>query len=279
MLLELRVKELTTAVEESVAALMAPKNQALRERVAVKGAAVSHEQLNFCFKMLFDLVESAYMRHFLADVRHTFKREGDAVPSCLKGRSVASMKPIGEGADGAVFQLSDNTVVKIGDINTHRDRPIPDVFYEMALREVEIARAAGKAGLAPKVLDAYYCCSPSACKYVIHMTKVNGTSLHTWNLSASERERVAMSKKLMAQLRKLHRLGIAHSDLHDENIMVDGNKPVIIDFSRSVWMNEKQGKYDIMQVQGFFEKLPTKVDDLVTLVVFDLISKKLMSVR
>jgi hypothetical protein len=45
------------------------------------------------------------------------------------------------------------------------------------------------------------------------------------------------------------------------------NKPVIIDFSRSVWMNEKQGKYDVLQIQGIFEKIPNRLESLVTLVV------------
>jgi tRNA A-37 threonylcarbamoyl transferase component Bud32 len=31
-----------------------------------------------------------------------------------------------------------------------------------------------------------------------------------------------MSKKIMTQLKKMHKLGISHSDLHAGNIMVDG---------------------------------------------------------
>jgi hypothetical protein len=47
--------------------------------------------------------------------------------------------PIGEGADGAVFQMSDGSVVKIGDV--HREHPLPDVYHEMAQREIEIAKS------------------------------------------------------------------------------------------------------------------------------------------
>jgi tRNA A-37 threonylcarbamoyl transferase component Bud32 len=229
--------------------------------------------------MVYDFVEAAYMRYFLADVRHTFKNETDAIPACIKGKSIANMTPIGEGADGAVFQMSDGSVVKIGDVLTHREHPLPDVYHEMAQREIEIAKVAGKAGIAPKVLDAYYCCSDDTCKYVIHMSKVEGTTLHTWNKSSSVKEKSNMSKKIMTQLKKMHKLGISHSDLHAGNIMVDGNKPVIIDFSRSVWMNEKQGKYDVLQIQGIFEKIPNRLESLVTLVVYDMIAKRQIGVK
>jgi tRNA A-37 threonylcarbamoyl transferase component Bud32 len=273
------MNELTTAVETSVASMMSLKNRIHREKVIRSGTRLSQEAVDFCTKMIYEFVETAYMRYFLADIRTTFKNETDVIPSCIKGKSISNMTPIGEGADGAVFQLSDGSVVKIGDVLTHKEHPLPDVYHEMAHREIEIAKVAGKAGIAPKVLDAYYCCSSDACKYVIHMSKVEGTTLHTWNKSASDKEKSNMSKKIMTQLKKMHKLGISHSDLHARNIMVDGNKPVIIDFSRSVWMNEKQGKYDVMQIQGIFEKIPTRLDSLVTLVVYDLLAKKLISVK
>jgi hypothetical protein len=39
-------------------------------------------------------------------------------------------------------------------------------------------------------------------------------------------------------------------------------------------MNEKQGKYDVLQIQGIFEKIPNRLESLVTLVVYDMIAKR-----
>jgi hypothetical protein len=60
-------------------------------------------------------VEAALLRvTFLADVRHTFNE----TMRFLHQREPSRTDPIGEGADGAVFQMSDEPAVKIGDTDS-----------------------------------------------------------------------------------------------------------------------------------------------------------------
>jgi predicted Ser/Thr protein kinase len=277
----LDLRALEKAVVASVARLLAPKNREMRARY-IKSSHASTESDNskrlFCEAMIEEMVRNAYLKHYLADIKATFKDEGDAVPACIKGKTLANLTPLGEGADGAVFQLADGSVVKIGDVLSHEERPIPDYYTERARLEIEIATAAGKAGLGPTVLDAYFCCSQTGCKYVIHMTRVEGTTLLKWNRTATEAAKKAMNRKILAQVKKLQRLGISHSDLHQRNIMVAAGKPVFIDFGRSKWMNHKQGKYDEQEVQAIYDLLPDRVDALVALVVIDLLERKALVV-
>jgi hypothetical protein len=82
-----------------------------------------------------------------------------------------------------------------------------------------------------------------------------------------------MSKKIMTQLKKMHKLVYLipiYTPVHHGGREQTGHH----DFSRSVWMNEKQGKYDVLQIQGIFEKIPNRLESLVTLVVYDMIAKR-----
>lgn len=102
-------------------------------------------------------------------------------------------------------------------------------------REVMYAQIAGDAGLAPKILESYV--TPS--RGVIVMERVSGPRLadeHARNLSITDpvdlrRSAHALARRIARLLGKLHRLGIAHGDSHDNNIIQDRDgKWKLIDF-------------------------------------------------
>ena len=57
----------------------------------------------------------------------------------------------------------------------------------------------------------------------------------------TEREMTALLKAIEDGIRHLHRLGLAHNDINPSNIMMDGEKPVIIDFDSARPIGEKLG--------------------------------------
>lgn len=57
----------------------------------------------------------------------------------------------------------------------------------------------------------------------------------------TEKEKLAYSKAIEDGIRHLHQLGLAHNDINPSNIMMDGEKPVIIDFDSARPIGEKLG--------------------------------------
>jgi serine/threonine protein kinase len=55
----------------------------------------------------------------------------------------------------------------------------------------------------------------------------------------SEKEKVAYSKGIEDGIRHLHQLGLAHNDINPSNIMMAGEKPVVIDFDSMRPIGEK----------------------------------------
>ncbi len=103
-------------------------------------------------------------------------------------------------------------------------------------REVMYAQIAGNAGLAPKILESYV---TSSSRGVIVMERVTGPRLadeHARNLRIADpvelrRSAHALARRIGRLLGKLHRLGIAHGDSHDNNIIQDRDgKWKLIDF-------------------------------------------------
>jgi hypothetical protein len=60
----------------------------LREKVMQWVQTVARSS-TLCSKMVYDFVEAAYMRYFLR--RTSYKNENDAIPACIKGKSIANM--------------------------------------------------------------------------------------------------------------------------------------------------------------------------------------------
>lgn len=57
----------------------------------------------------------------------------------------------------------------------------------------------------------------------------------------TEAERLTLLVGVENGVRHLHRLGLAHNDINPSNIMMEGNKPVIIDFDSGRPIGEKLG--------------------------------------
>ncbi len=57
----------------------------------------------------------------------------------------------------------------------------------------------------------------------------------------TEGEKLAYSKAIEDGIRHLHQLGLAHNDIKPSNIMMDGEKPVVIDFDSTRPIGKKLG--------------------------------------
>ena len=57
----------------------------------------------------------------------------------------------------------------------------------------------------------------------------------------TEKEKLAYSTAIGDGIRHLHQLGLAHNDINPSNIMMDGEKPVVIDFDSAMPIGEKLG--------------------------------------
>ena len=72
-------------------------------------------------------------------------------------------------------------------------------------------------------------------------------------------------EKIIANMRKLYRAGLVHSDLSAFNILNFNEKPVFIDFSQCTTLNSpRAGEYlarDARNICNFFRKLGLRVDE------------------
>jgi RIO kinase 1 len=82
-------------------------------------------------------------------------------------------------------------------------------------------------------------------------------------------------KKLMIEMKKMHKGGLVHGDLSSFNILNWRDKPIIIDFSQSTEKNssnyEELLKRDIVNVCSFFKKVKFNVTEDE---IYDILNKK-----
>ena len=71
--------------------------------------------------------------------------------------------------------------------------------------------------------------------------------------------------KIIANMRKLHKAGLTHSDLSAFNILNCNEKPVFIDFSQCTTLDSSRaGEYlerDIRNICNFFKKIGLRTDE------------------
>lgn len=116
---------------------------------------------------------------------------------------------IGQGGQGAVYKHGSNRVVKVSNISNR------------AIQEYEMAKVAGNLNIGPKV----YGSNRNATKFWYFMNYVNGTPLK------NIKNKSCYKKHVYYVVDKLHKAGIAHLDLHEDNIMIGMNgKVYIIDY-------------------------------------------------
>jgi len=240
--------------------------------VPAPASGASPQQLDMVCGLLKRLVWKAYQARVVKKVRVTIDASDEPDVACLKG--MQPHKVLGKGIHGAAWLMKDaKTVAKVGEVYLEKEHSVTRDF-DRARREFAIARAAGEAGVAPAVKDAFFCCSnDDACYYVIVMEYVPGTDLHTWNKTASAAKKADMRERLLRRTAKLLEAGIEHMDLHAGNVMVTpAGDPVIIDFSLAAWARRgTDGAEDADSVNRIYSKTES-MEDIVRYVAHTLIA-------
>jgi hypothetical protein len=72
------------------------------------------------------------------------------------------------------------------------------------------------------------------------------TTLGQWMERASPEHRREMARALLDCVRGLHALGICHQDLHVDNVVVDGTRPLLIDFELALRTSPGKPCYDLV---------------------------------
>lgn len=103
--------------------------------------------------------------------------------------------------------------------------------------EVDLGRAASRLGVAPEVLDAFPCISDASGDVagLIVTRRIAGETLEVWlSKRHSRAKREALTAKLEAVIKRMHKASIFHNNLHERHVMVtrDGD-PYVIDFGHA----------------------------------------------
>jgi tRNA A-37 threonylcarbamoyl transferase component Bud32 len=72
------------------------------------------------------------------------------------------------------------------------------------------------------------------------------TRLRTWLETASPEHQHELARSLLECVRRLHALGICHQDLHVDNVVVDGARPLLIDFELALRTSPDKPCYDLV---------------------------------
>lgn len=102
-------------------------------------------------------------------------------------------------------------------------RPLAHICGQMndISREIKSQEVAAKLGIAPKIYEHYFCVDyrdRALLSYMV-MDHIDGVTLSDWMLNnkLTKQDR----KKLIKMVDTLHSTGLIHSDLHDDNVMVN----------------------------------------------------------
>ena len=226
----LDVQQLESEVGAEYAKMV--RNPPDRSEIANAADAVSDDDayLGYIIKPMIRIISA---RSVLRGVQRQVQKVG--CKSCLQ--HLCPVNELGHGADGEVWLLKSGHAAKLGIVNVDDDRAFEDHIASIS-HEVNAARAAGKAGLSPKVYEAWLCTSSTRLAYVIVMDAVkNACTLGDWKKKASPISRSKLLDKLEGMTTKLNALGIFHEDLHSSNVLVDStDRPWIIDYSRCTYV-------------------------------------------
>jgi len=182
------------------------------------------------------------MKKELAALGSTKAEEGDA--KAMRKRFKESEKELGAGSYGSVKETAEGTVIKEGFIGKN----------EIAVQQ----KLAGIDGV-PKVLDHAYTSEPFADrkgdrKGFVEMEKARGTSLASQqrkldNPAVKGDNATKIQNEYLRLRAEVHRRGVAHGDMHEQNVTWDGKKMGVIDFGLSKIgyreaLNEALGTFD-----------------------------------
>jgi tRNA A-37 threonylcarbamoyl transferase component Bud32 len=142
-------------------------------------------------------------------------------------------KELGEGAYGTVSEVcceSDCThVAKHIPVRPTRSSTKEQIITKIK-QEVELQRKAAAAGLAPKVIEAWFCQNFDSATIIMQRADMTLDSMLCDIKSLSEFK--TLMNVCFGLVESLHKIGIYHNDLNPENIMwsKQDNKFYFIDF-------------------------------------------------
>lgn len=199
---------------------------------SARGSSLSRRLL--ARRLLEPYVTEAYHMSVARAVRAIVRKHDGtprgAVEACIADRDAAgrrrfALASAGQGAYGKVYRLDKKRAAKLVLIEGRG--------FE---READLARRAAEMGIAPAFYSVVSCCSADTgvCYAIIVMEALDIT-LGDWLRSPaaySLEKRERMRDAVAAKLRRMHRAGIFHNDLHSDNIMIreKTGEPFIIDW-------------------------------------------------
>lgn len=194
-------------------------------------------------RFIYDMIYRRILIFELRDMIYKHIPDESHMQTCLKDPAEAAhMEYIGSGEYGKIFKIDENRCVKFIMISEQ----LNNLRYINYRDEIEISKIAGDHGISPKIFDSYVCVNnkDSSCYGVIYMEYVKGLTLSDFLYKYYSRENILIIRRILEEkINKLHNLGILHSDLHSDNVMIvmDGSNikdVVIIDFGFSQYIKD-----------------------------------------
>ena len=194
-------------------------------------------------RFIYDMIYRRMVIYELRDMIYKHIPDESHMQTCLKNpANAAHMEYLGSGEYGKIFKIDETRCVKFIAISEQ----LNNLRYIDYRNEIEISKVAGDHGISPKIYDSYVCVNnkDSSCYGVIYMEYIKGLTLSDFLYKYYSKENVLIIRRLLEEkINKLHNLGILHSDLHSDNVMVvmDGSNikdVVIIDFGFSQYIKD-----------------------------------------
>jgi tRNA A-37 threonylcarbamoyl transferase component Bud32 len=206
-------KDVTQYVEEFYRLREAPTNTTL-----VDPKEKAQEQ--WVVPLIDSMVHFAIIKQELQHVTKIFN--GKDGKDCLIKKKLTIEKPLaGNRSSPTKFLLSNGQAAKI--IPIYNWGSMKNELRDKAQNEMELTAKAAQLNIAPKMHDAFICCSADEhmCYSVVISDYVQGQNLVDWlatNPSKSERQR--LHDLFKAKLNTMHSAGILHRNLWEENVIV-----------------------------------------------------------
>ena len=175
-------------------------------------------------------------------------------------------KKLGNGAFGEVFLVDypckqyGRVAIKVEPIDLQHITQYQ--FPKYVYKSVQLSNKAAKLHLGPHIYEAFLCVHDQSMTIIKIMEYIEGDAYMNvvWKSPAQQQ---AADKEIIRQLKELNHHSIIHSDIHNENIMVNVSKtkPVvtIIDFDRASDEPEARAM-EMMKYDSYINELTNYVN-------------------
>lgn len=182
---------------------------------------------------------------------------------------------IGRGVFGAVYRVHANKCIhnipsNVKQIAVKVELLRPNTMFGFApktpetIKETfEISKRMGVAGIGPKVYDRFITILNDGIRIVSVYEFIDGVTFKDMKWKKPEHKQKAIVS-IQELVHKMNKLGVQHSDLHSENIMIDKKgRILLIDFDfASLLENVEQNRLRTLNYNNpVFTKIPTYVSE------------------